>query len=264
MAESGLHKVSHWLRANLLTLNLSKSTYLQFHFSSSNPININIKQHVCNSPLLDTDCSCLSLTKVAHVKYLGILVDEKLSWRQHIDLTSTRIRKLIWAFKKLRHVADLETLRRVYFALVQSVLGYCIVVWGGACKTFMIRVERAQRSLLKVITFRPFIFPTAILYEKCGVLTVRQTYILQVVTKQHVITPFVRNRKNKRTVPNVCIPLRCHTASARRQRVYLAIYLYNMLNKTLNINPHRAHEAKQKVKKWLQTQDYGKTENLLP
>ena len=262
-AELGLHMVSQWLRANLLTLNFIKSTIIQFSFSKRKPDIIDIKFHVCNSPNNITTCSCLTMVKAKTVKYLGVVLDEKLSWQQHIELTTTRIRKLIWVFKKLRNVADLELLRTVYYALAQSVIGYCIGIWGGAYKCHMITLERAQRSILKVMTFRPYRFPTITLYTTCKVLTVRQMYIFQTVVKQHIITPFNKHIPKKRTVRNVCPTIICQTTTARRQRRYLSHLLYNKINEQLNTNSRSLQDVKPRLRSWLLMLNYIQTEALL-
>lgn len=175
-AEEGLLKINRWLTQNLLTLNVSKTAFLQFSLPGAKPSGLNIKVHSCGT--VNNECSCLTLSQSGTMKYLGVVLDEKMSWYSHIELVSTRTRKLIWIFKNLRHVADFELIKRIYFALGQSVIAYCIGVWGAACKTRMLCLERAQRSLLKTMTFRPFRFPTAELYKSCQVLSVRQLYVL--------------------------------------------------------------------------------------
>lgn len=46
-------------------------------------------------------------------------------------------------------------------------------MWGSAPKTTLKKVEVAQRALLKVVTFRPYCFPSFQLYNHWKVLTVR-------------------------------------------------------------------------------------------
>lgn len=262
-AERGLRSVSCWLRENLLTLNLSKSTFLQFTPPNNNPANIVIKLHTCSSSL-NSDCTCLTVAKSSNVKYLGVILDDRLSWRAHIEFTTSRIRKLIYVFKKLRYVADFGLLRKIYYALAESVLRYCVGAWGGACKTHVLALERAQRSLLKVMSFSPFRLPTTTLYEECKVLSVRQLFVLQSVMKQHKVTPYNKDSYNeKRTRTNVCSFVKCRTAWARRQLLFMPSYLYNKTNKTLNIYPLPACEAKLKIKNWILTLDYDETEALL-
>lgn len=263
IAENGLHRLGQWLETNLLTLNVSKTSFIQFSFSKNNLNNITIRAHSCNYPN-GTGCSCLSINKVTHVKYLGVILDERLSWEPHINVVTCRTRKLIWVFKKLRHAADFSLLRNIYYALAQSILGYCIGVWGGACKTRMMQLERAQRSLLKVMTFKPFRYPSKQLYENCELLTIRQLYIFQIITKKHKQTPCpVNEYKRKRVIKNVCLPDRCRTATARRQQSYRSSYLYNKINKLINIHPLTVRETKIKVKNWLLQLNYDQTERLL-
>ncbi|PZC80534.1 hypothetical protein B5X24_HaOG214575 [Helicoverpa armigera] len=52
--------------------------------------------------------------------------------------------------KKLRDCSPLDVLRTVYYALCQSVIQYCIRIWGSAGKSTFIILERAQRALIKV------------------------------------------------------------------------------------------------------------------
>lgn len=262
-AETGLRKIIHWLEGNLLTLNISKTSFLQFTFAKTKPTVVSLKAHSCDVANSGIPCSCLPITQQKTMKYLGVILDEGLTWRPHIEQTSSRVRKLIWAFKKLRQVAEFKLLRAIYLALAQSIVGYCITAWGGACKTHMIRLERAQRSLLKVMTFKPYRFPTRTLYESCQVLTVRQLYLLNLILKQHEKTPVNHATKHTRTFRNVCSTVKCKTASARRQRLYLSSYLYNKINNILNLNPLTKNKTKIKLNSWLQTLDYQQTENLI-
>lgn len=53
------------------------------------------------------------------------------SYSTRIDFITSRVRKLIWVFRRLRHVTDLDLLCTDYFALPQSVFSYCIGTWVG-------------------------------------------------------------------------------------------------------------------------------------
>lgn len=63
---------------------------------------------------------------------------------------------------------------RVYKALAECIISYCISSWGGASKGNILLLERAQRMLLKVAMGLPFRYPTDKLYKKCEVLSVRK------------------------------------------------------------------------------------------
>ncbi|CAB3251301.1 unnamed protein product [Arctia plantaginis] len=99
-------------------------------------------------------------------------MDSRLRFHEHISTLSGRMRKLIYVFKNLRQVADDKLRRSVYFALAQSLLTYCITTWGGAPRSTLLELERAQRAVLKVSLTLPFRYPTSLLYKKAKVLTV--------------------------------------------------------------------------------------------
>ena len=85
-----LNKVNSWLNCNKLSLNVGKSCYLKFSLLKSTP-NITIK--IANKPL----------EKKRVTKYLGVLIDDKLLWKDHIQNTNTKIRKGIGVLAKLKY-----------------------------------------------------------------------------------------------------------------------------------------------------------------
>ncbi|RVE42775.1 hypothetical protein evm_012599 [Chilo suppressalis] len=136
VAQRGFNDVCDRLRQNTLTLNPEKTQYITFTMRSSGlPFDeFNLKIHSCDNPHTQP-CTCVTLRKAVSVRYLGLLIDYSLSFREHIMLLTNRVRKLIYVFKSLRHVADFDLLRKVYLSLCQSVLTYGITAWGGAAKT---------------------------------------------------------------------------------------------------------------------------------
>ncbi|KOB75896.1 Uncharacterized protein OBRU01_06467, partial [Operophtera brumata] len=105
-----------------------------------------IKIH--SSMCIPNTCICEPLTRTHTIKYLGVHIDENLSFKTHIVSLSGRIRKVIHVMRNLRFVACVDTLRLVYYALCQSLIVYCVTCWGCAGKSFIIQAERAQRSVL--------------------------------------------------------------------------------------------------------------------
>jgi len=72
--------------------------------------------------------------EIQHVeccKYLGILIDSDLKWRQHIDYVYSKLVKFISIFYKIRIKLAPEILRMIYFAFVHSYLLYGIEVYGN-------------------------------------------------------------------------------------------------------------------------------------
>lgn len=264
MAEDGLAKVARWLSTNLLTLNIQKTNYMCFSISDRSQPDNNFSIGIHNTPCnRSVPCSCASITRVTSVKYLGVMLDQRLSWKMHIDLVSDRIRKLIWIFRTLRHVAAKTLIRQVYISLAQSIISYCLPIWGGALKTKFLEVERAQRALLKVMLFKKRRFSTSSLYSIANVLTVRKLYIVLTLLKKHQMLTFDPDLIKRRRHHNVAASKRTFTKFSRSQFSFLSTFLYNRVNKILNIYPLRRNECKRVLIEWLMSMEYGEAEGLL-
>lgn len=272
-AEEGLRLIADWLDRNLLTLNVNKTKYITFYKTrAAQPLpSIELKLHGHKCPQQNnenniTKCSCDTICRTDNIKYLGIVIDKRLTYENHISALSKRIRKSIFIMKTLRHCACKDTLILVYRSLCQSLLIYCIRVWGGAAKSFLIEVERAQRAVLKVMIRKPILFPTNNLYNLCPVLRVRQLYILRIVSGMHRLiqsSPEYLTQINRRRhyihVPAV------QSSFAKHQFHFLSRYLYNTVCKRLyNVMTKSSSVFYRTVEGWLLGLDYGQTEGILP
>uniref|UniRef100_A0A2H1VLX7 SFRICE_006735 n=1 Tax=Spodoptera frugiperda TaxID=7108 RepID=A0A2H1VLX7_SPOFR len=82
---------------------------------------------------------------------------------------------------------------------------YAVTSWGGAAKSHLLKLERAQRAILKVSLFLPFRHPSYDLYQRFDVLTVRQLFILYTVLKMHSQVSFnAAVSNNKRRFTTIC------------------------------------------------------------
>jgi hypothetical protein len=264
-AATGLMRVSEWLRDNLLTLNIQKTNYICFAlYNTSQPRNdMTIKLHCCSDSNAHT-CNCPAINKVSQTKYLGVILDQRLCWRPHLEELISRVRKLIWVFKSLRHIMPSSLLNKIYFALAQSIISYCIPIWGGAAKTDLLALERAQRCLIKVMYFKPRRFPTHALYKISNLLSVRKIFVLNLILNYHKRLPYKEPPQNKRRKVRVAPTPLVRTAFAQRQYPFLSAYMYNKLNTLLEIYPMQSYKCKKTLIQWLDKLTYDEIENLLP
>jgi hypothetical protein len=262
-AEKGLHKVNNWLTSNLLTLNTDKTNYICFSkiISTQPPPRLNLKIHVCK--LDDTLCTCTKLNKVSSTKYLGIIIDERLCWHPHIDYLNNRIRKLIWIFKILRHVASKTLLNQIYISLAQSVMTYCIPVWGGASKMKFLEVERGQRCLLKTMLHKPYRYSTSDLYNECKLLSMRKLYVTYTILKLHKTLPYKTLTETRRRTAKVAPVPPNKSVFAKRQYNVQSAHLYNNANAKIHFYSLRHDICKEVLYEWISKLDYIETEGLL-
>lgn len=264
-AQKGFDIVKRWLYDNVLTLNVEKTKYLTFSIRASPYMNLNIIAHKCS---LDTTanlkCSCDSLERTETIKYLGVTIDDKFSFKAHIQALSKRIRKLTYIFKTLRHVVTPVTLKQIYYALCQSLLTYCVSSWGGAPKTTIKQLEVAQRTILKLSTFKPFRYPTTLLYEYCEVLSVRQLFILSIIMRQHAAMEYSPSLLSRRRGLPVCKRIaHLRTVFIHRFFPFLGPFVYDKINKILQIYSMNKVQVKKSVSQWLGKLPYDQTEDIL-
>ena len=95
---SELAKLTDWLKANKLSINVSKPHYMVFHRSRRKLDKEDI--------LLDTTI----IKQVTFTKFLGIIIDDKLKWIHHISYIKNKISKGMGIILKARKVLKRKAL----------------------------------------------------------------------------------------------------------------------------------------------------------
>ena len=64
------------------------------------------------------------------VKYLGVKIDTNLSWQYHVNDLSIKLSRANAVLFKMRKYVSFKILRSTYFAIFDSYLSYCCLVWA--------------------------------------------------------------------------------------------------------------------------------------
>ena len=64
------------------------------------------------------------------MKYVGVKIDEHLTWKRHIDGISAKLNKANAMLSKIRYFVDQETLKVIYHAIFESNLYFSSSVWA--------------------------------------------------------------------------------------------------------------------------------------
>ena len=78
--------------------------------------------------------------------YLGLLVDEKLSWADHIDEVCKKLSQIAGVIYKIRTLLTKEALMLVYHALVGSKLRYGLICWATAAQYLLDKINVAHAT----------------------------------------------------------------------------------------------------------------------
>ena len=117
-----LENVHNWLRANKLTLNMTKTEFML----------MGSRQRL--STLTDSSTITINDNQVSQVtttKTLGVTIDNKLDWSSHIDKLAKKVASGIGAIKRISHLVPQATLHLIYHALIKAHFDYCNIAWGN-------------------------------------------------------------------------------------------------------------------------------------
>ena len=93
-----------------------------------------------------------AIEQKTYVKYLGVLIDEHLNWKEHILSVTKKISRSVGIICKLRSCMDVSLLRTLYYSLVYSHLNYDIHAWGSTCKTDIDKILILQKKAVRAMT----------------------------------------------------------------------------------------------------------------
>ena len=154
-----LANVFDWLQANKLTLNMTKTEFMLI--GSRQRLNT-----LTTSPIIRMNSTQVS--KVSATKSLGVMIDDKLDWHDHIEKLTKKIASGIGALKRIRHLIPASTLHLIYQALIKPHFDYCDIVWGNCGKTLRDKLQKLQNRAARVLTFSNYDADTTELLEFLG------------------------------------------------------------------------------------------------
>jgi hypothetical protein len=119
----------------------------------------------------------IHLPQTDSVKYLGIHLDRKLTWRNHISAKrkqlNLRFRNMYWIIGRKTQLSLANKLL-VYKAILKPIWTYGIQLWGTASNSNIDILERFQSKVLRIITDAPWYVPSAVIKHDLQVPSVRQ------------------------------------------------------------------------------------------
>ena len=116
--QRNLNKLFDWLNINKLSLNVSKSSLLLFNIRNKN-----------NKVKLNVNINDIKIKQVTNLKFLGIIIDDKLDWKSQINYVSTKLSRAIGILNKVKF--KLKSLVLVYNSFLYFHLTYCCHIWGN-------------------------------------------------------------------------------------------------------------------------------------
>lgn len=165
---SDLSMVQEWLCCNKLSLNICKTHYMVFTSRNKHVNDIDIK------------INGVKIDRVYSTKFLGVMIDSKLTWKSHIDYMSSKLSKCVGILAKCRKTLYKSALISLYYSFAYPYLIYCNHVWGNNYQINLEKIFILQKKLIRIVTCSPYRAHTEPLFVANNVLTVYDinTYVI--------------------------------------------------------------------------------------
>lgn len=166
-----------WLEKNHLKLNVAKTKILVV----KNGKNTGVLDH-----FIGINYQGQLIESVKAIKYLGLVIDNQLSWDEHTKNVINRVTSISYLIYRARNLIPKGQLWMLYHAHCLTHLAYMNPIWSSCSKTIMNRLQRIQNKLMKTIEGLPRLTPTNTLYKNH--LNMEKFAQLQTITALHKIT----------------------------------------------------------------------------
>ena len=173
--EDTMKKLYTWLCANKLTLNVTKTNYCIFRG----------KQTLRKDDINEINFGHNSIKRVEHVRYLGMYIDEKLSWKYHVYNILKQLSKTSSSFKFIRNHVPHQCKKQLYYSFVHSKIIYGIEVYGNTNKSLLTKLQVIQNKILKILYKKDWYLSTNTLHKEINILKVNDLYNMSVLKFVH-------------------------------------------------------------------------------
>lgn len=167
IANTTLENTSKWLKTNKLSVNVQKTKFMHFFRPTSNEISsIKLKMN-------ETE-----LAEVSTYNFLGVEIDHKLKWNDHINTRANKISRINSLLYRLKYTLPESAMLNIYNALVVPHLTYGVTAWGAATSSLLKRLVVLQKKCLRAISNSRYNAHTDPIFQKYNILKFYDLYKL--------------------------------------------------------------------------------------
>ena len=170
LANLFLKDAAAWFIQNSLTLHPLKTKFLVFGRAKKLEKTLQLYLDGHRLEQIGEDYTCKS------VKFLGVLLDDGLTWREHINLVASKLRKVLFTLIAVKSILPTKTKLQLYNALFKPHIDYCLVIWGNALDTKVIKM--LQKKAIRAVYNKKKFAHAEPLLKKSKVLNFNDSYTL--------------------------------------------------------------------------------------
>ncbi len=120
-----------------------------------------------------------NIEQVNYTKFLGVIINNRLTWNDHVKAIYNKVSKSIGIIYRIRHNIPSNTLINLYHTLIHPYYEYCNIVWGSDNSTALQRLGRSQKRAVRAIVFANYYSHTAPIFKRLNIITITEINKLQ-------------------------------------------------------------------------------------
>ena len=121
------------------------------------------------------------------IKFLGVILDDKLTFNDHRISICSKISKNIGILCKLRVVLPEKQLFMLYNSFILPYIQYCNITWANTGVTKLEPIHKLQKKALRICTNSPFMAPSRPIFLRLKTLTIYDIHKLQIATCMYYV-----------------------------------------------------------------------------
>ena len=123
---------------------MSKCCYMYFNPNKRPSDDDHTDQHTLN-------LHGSEILKVCHTKFLGVIIDDKLSWKPHLDHLRKKLACCIGTLNRIKNNIPSHLHKDLYHTLFESHLSYAITVWGNLSQNKVEPLFTLQKKCIRIL-----------------------------------------------------------------------------------------------------------------
>ena len=96
-----------------------------------------------------------NIERTSSIKFLGVMLDEHISWIDHVRTVENKIAKNIGLLYRVSQFLNEDSLKTVYFSYIHSYLNYANIAWAN--NTYATKLKRPVYNVHPSLSIRPFV-----------------------------------------------------------------------------------------------------------
>ena len=165
-----LGRLADWFQSNKLSLNVNKSTCMLIS-NSHEPHTAHQVLKLENNIIEPKQC----------VKFLGLYLDNRLSWHEHISVCKSKICSSTYAINRIKNFVPKPYMRTLYFTLIYPYLTYGLPLWGSTFNVHKKKIITVQKKIIRIISNAKYNDHTEPLFKKACILKLDDLYNVEIL-----------------------------------------------------------------------------------